>query len=201
MGVSKQERHGKELGSPNKVPWALCGMLRRLSMDSAPDPQRDLIEQDGLVAVFLAINAIETFVNIFFRVVAEQAEFANVRERILKDLHNRRLPLHSKLRGWPKYAFGQTIDEDDPRWRDFLNLRDRRNGFTHFRSTHETIVLSSNVTINGLVDLHLFRELNEDTPRYSLQCVRGIVEAIGECAGTPTERLPAFIHLWLGLLD
>ncbi len=199
--TSPNEENNKTLGSPNKVTWTLCRILGRLAARATPDERRDLVEQDGLLAVFLGINAIEAFVNIFFRVVAEETEFAHAKEQILKELESRGFPLHKKIQKWPQLAFGKSIDEDDPRWANFISLRDRRNAFMHFKTTHDSIDLPGNVTVSGLADLSIFAELDEETPWKTLMCVRQIVEALGECRGVKTKDMPAFIHHWLGIID
>jgi hypothetical protein len=172
-------------------------MLQRLATDVSPDRKRDLVEQDALVAVFLGINTIEAFTSIFFRVVAEERAFAHAKNQILEQL-NKRLPLCKKLHDWPALAFGRTISKDDPRWQNFDKLRNQRNMFTHFKSSHQSIGLPNRITISGLVDMSLFAELEAETPAHVLHCVRGIVEAVGECRGASPQ---GFVHLWLGLLD
>jgi hypothetical protein len=187
---------GRILGGPNWVPWMLCAMLRRWAAAN-PDRSRDLIDQDALVSVFLGINTIEAFTNCFFRVVADEVGFAHARAQIIQDLANRR-SLEKKLCVWPRIAFGCTIPKGGERWQNFLQLRDLRNKLTHFKAGHEGVQLPDRMTITGLVDLSLFAELNANTPICVLRCVKGIVEAIGECRGCSTQ---AFVHQWLGMIE
>jgi hypothetical protein len=146
----------------------------------------------------LGINAIEAFANLFFRVVADETEFAHARERILQKLADRSFSLEKKLRIWPRLAFRRSIPECDERWQNFIELRNLRNRFAHFKSDHQIEELPDQVIITGLVDLSPFAELNTDTPICVLRCVKGIVEAVGECRGCSTQ---AFVHQWLGFLD
>lgn len=191
----------RTLSSPNNVPWTICSILRRLSSVVGVDRDPEIIKQDAMIAIFLGINTIEVFTNIFFRVVAEEAQFVHAREQILRDLDNWQFPLHRKLQDWPQKAFEETISKNDSRWLRFIELRDWRNELTHFKSTHERVVLPDSVIITGLVDLSPYLRLNAETPVYVLDCVRGVVGAIGECRGIPTKQIHGFLHSWLGLLD
>lgn len=189
------------LGSPNKVPWTLTKYLLRQAASSSASDERELIEQNGLVSVFLGTNLIEAFTNIFFRVVAGEAEFHHATKKIFEGLNDRRFPLRKKLIEWPDRAFSRSIDKNDPRWKNFEALSNRRNKFTHFKSSHETVELEPNVIVAGLVDISLFRELSETTPEEVLECVKDVVDMVGECRGLEASQLPGFRHRWLGIPD
>jgi hypothetical protein len=174
-------------------------MLQRLATPPG-EQSRELIEQDGLVSIFLAMTAIEAFTNVYFRVIADEPAYAHASERILTELDRRNIPTGVKITTWSQQAFGHTIDETDPRWIQFRELGTQRNGFVHFRSSHQSAWLPGNVAIHGLADLSGFATLSEETPINALRCVVGIVAIIAEARGITPEQMPDFFHSWLGIM-
>ena len=184
--------------SPRSVTWTLCGMLRRLAL---PDESEsvEIIQQNSLSSVFIAMSTIEAFTNIFFRIVADETESPTVKSEILNGLESHGRPYtEEKLRRWPQLAFGHAVNTDDERWKAFDAFRQKRNRLTHFKASHTTLV-TAGITIAGLVDPADLLALDAGTPLEALRCVYGIVELVGEACGISANQIPSFLHSWLGL--
>src|ERR1700721_1856925 len=99
MNVPTHER--RNLSSPNKMVWELFAALRRLC---ARVEQCDIgvteseVRQDAALTVLLAVQCVEVFFNVFFRVVAGEEKFAHATERIIADLKNKSFILARKIR-------------------------------------------------------------------------------------------------------
>lgn len=188
------------LSSPNMVPWTLFGMLQRLAVAPSQAPQSpELVQQNALSAIFIAVAAVEAFTNIFFRVIAEEPQFYQGREAILKAIKSK----HStsrKLKEWTHSTFGREIDQEDERWKSFQNLVARRNELVHFKLSYDSIGVS-NVHISGLADTSQFLQLAKETPRECLNCAVGIVELIGRSRGISQRDMRGFLHGWIGVLS
>jgi hypothetical protein len=145
----------------------------------------------------LTVAVIETFLNLFFRVVVSEPAFAQHEELVLRDLR-RRASLDHKLRRWPHAVFGRPIDANDPVVRSFIALKERRNALMHFTSTHETFI-GSGFEIRGLVDTSVFDDLEPADAAAALDIAQGMLCVLLRHRGIPEARLPAALHVWTGL--
>jgi len=162
---------------------------------------RDLVEQDGLTAIFLGVTAIEAFTNIYIRTVAEEPQFAHARPSLLDAVSDEsRMGVERKLRLLASNAFNSSIREADPRWTEFQRLLGTRNSFVHFRSSYQTVSLPG-ITLAGLADTSIYANLSDETPSWVLACIRGIVELVGLARGAAPEQLRGFVHGQIGLLQ
>jgi len=187
----------KILATPHSVTRSLGAALLRLMLSTRDS--REKIEQDGIVAAFLCVTAIEAFTNLFFQIVAEEAEFSHASRRITDDLAKRGMPTGVKILTWTRIAFDRTIQEADPRWLRYQAMRDLRNQLTHFRSLHETVTVPGGVSVQGLADMSAFQALTENTPRDAFVCLCGVLAMVAEARGHAKDRIGNFIHLWLGI--
>jgi hypothetical protein len=125
--------------------------------------------------------------------------FSEYWHKLLKELSKIR-SLHFKLDEWSHIAFGRRPNKEDPRWEKFIDLRNLRNEFIHFKSSHETIVPQPGVYIHGAVNLKAFDRLGPSTPDEVIEVIVGVVEVVGELRGVSPRSIPGFLHQWLGYM-
>ncbi len=193
-------------GSPNYVPTMLFNMLRRLQngpnaliggRKSAYDSEEQII-QDAMAAVFIGVNVVEAFMNIYFKVHAEENSTFTWYTTIISDLSKNSFGLGAKMIKWPKLCFGQVLDNKDPRYVEFEALKSLRNGLTHFKTSHTIIAPIPGVTIQGLSDLSLVGHLDADMPGRAVSAVIGFVELILEAHGFSPEQVSMASRSWIG---
>lgn len=119
-------------------------MVRRVTETPEGDAQRE----DTTLAVFMAVAVVEAFLNIFFRGVVSEPDYAVHEARLLDDLKRRR-SLDFKLRKWPKDILGSELNLTSGIGPDFIALKERRNGLAHFTSSHQSVTLPG-IVIKGL---------------------------------------------------
>lgn len=106
--------------------------LNRL-VERVPAPERsDERRQDIAICIMVAVTMVEVFVNAYFQALIQHEPFAIHRAWIMRDLQDRR-SLSRKLLDWPRAVFGRTIDEADPKVRQFRDVLRLRNDLVPFR--------------------------------------------------------------------
>ena len=127
--------------------WIYFDSLRRVVNRAAtvqdPTQQKDEI----VLSLFLAVAAVEIFVNIYFRVLVSQDGFQKHEQMVFDDLNvnNPAGPkgLDYKLRHWPaKILLGRSLAWQAGSAKEFDEIRDIRNALMHFTSSHETATFS-----------------------------------------------------------
>lgn len=184
------------LASPNQMVWQYFDLLHRQvqrSLCSEESVQR----QETAIAVFLAVAVLETFVNIYFRVVVSETEFAAHEQFVLKDLRAGK-PFARKIEDWPKTIFGGNLSTEAASALD--DLRKLRNNLTHFTSSHETVQLPGPVIINGMVDISVYNELNDAKAIWARDTVLLVAAEIFVLRGVTEQQVPYLLHGWFGIV-
>lgn len=195
-------QEGKTLSSPNAMVWNLFEALRRLcGAINQQDESSDIrtIRQDSAICILLAVQCVEVFLNVYFRVVVSEKQFAHAANKIVSDLENPRFALDRKIKEWPKDAFGQSIDFSGGAGQRFLKLKKQRNQLMHFKSTHESIELE-NVAIHGLADTSFYSSLNLKSATAALQTAEDFLCSVFAVRGISDEDIPHALHSWSGKL-
>ena len=67
----------KVLSSPNMMVWQYFQALRRLcyAIEQHQDHDKETIQQDVALGVILAITGVEIFMNVYFRVLVDEAPY------------------------------------------------------------------------------------------------------------------------------
>jgi hypothetical protein len=182
--------------TPNRMVWLYFSALRRL-VQTIRSAGEEAAQEDIALCLMLTVAVIETFLNLFFRVVVSEPAFVQHEELITRDLR-RRASLDHKLRRWPQAVFGRPLEFDDPVVRSFMALKERRNALMHFTSTHETLT-GDGFEIRGLADTSVFDDLTTADPAAALEVAEGMLRVLLRHRGIPEARLPAALHVWTGL--
>lgn len=185
------------LASPNSIIWEYYECLKR-QIGRVPDDENDRTQKQELVlALFLSVSVIETFLNAFFRVVVEEDGYKVHRERLLKDIE-KRISLVAKLRQWPKKIFGKRLNFDNANVKRFIEMKIHRNALMHFVSSHESIELQGPVFIHGLADMSALGMLTLSVAKKYPSIIRNFSYEIFLARGIEEEHLPHAFHSWFG---
>jgi len=175
--------------------WLYFSALRR-RVQAIQAAGSEAAQEDIALCLMLTVAVIETFLNLFFRVVVSEPSFAHHKELIIRDL-KRRASLDHKMRRWPEAVFGRPLDLDDPTVRSFFALKEKRNRLMHFTSTHETFA-GDGLQIEGLADTSVLDDLAPPDALAALQIADGMVCVLLHHRGGAEAALPAALHMWTG---
>jgi hypothetical protein len=182
--------------------WIYFDSLRRVVNGAAtvqdPTQQKDEI----VLSLFLAVAAVEIFVNIYFRVLVSQDGFQKHEQMVFDDL-NVNSPggprgLDYKLRHWPaKILGGRSLAWQAGSAKEFYEIRDIRNALMHFTSSHETATFP-NMIVEGMANTTIYDALTPQDASKALNAAEGIVAEILLRSGWTTEQIPQGLHSWTG---
>lgn len=180
--------------------WELFAALRRLCIraeEACEDRDTAAERQDAALCVILAVQSVEVFLNIYFRVLISEPAFAHASERISADLRKTRFGLDQKIKEWPLVAFGKGLSLDKGAGQRFVALKDLRHTLMHFTSSHETFE-ASGVTINGLADTSAYESLSAESAAEALRTAEAFLCEMFALRGAPSNELPHHLHSWTG---
>lgn len=187
----------KHLASPHSIIWEYYECLNR-QINRIPDDDNDRIQKQELVlALFLLVSVVETFINAFFRVVVEEDGYKSHKERLLKDI-DKRISLEGKLKEWPKKILGKRLDFKNTNVKRFIDLKNHRNSLMHFVSSHESIELPGPVYIHGMADISSLKRLTLPAAKDYPNIIRNFSYEIFVARGIEVENLPHAFHRWFG---
>jgi len=173
-------------------------LLSEIEDMESSDYQKDKI----FLSLMLSVNTVETFINVYFRVIAEQEKFATSKDMILSDLSHdngsKALGLKSKLNNWPPKVLGKSVNWSSGVGSEFEELRKKRNKLMHFISGYETLEFD-NIKIHGLSNTSDFDNLSYADATNSYRVAFLFVEYILKLAGTSEKNLPHAMHHWAGI--
>lgn len=191
----------RTLSSPNCIVWELFGALRRLCTRCQEEEHgaqdKSAARQDAALCVMLAVQCVEVFFNVFFRVLVSEPAYAHAAERVLADLARREVSLQKKIDTWPALVFGRELPRDSAAWQRFDELKSLRNTLMHFKSTHETIFVPG-VEIHGAADTTAYDSLSARTAREALDTAEAFLREVFALRGVRPEELLHQMHGWTG---
>jgi len=140
------------LSSPNRIVWEYFAALRRLVAQSRSAEGEAERRQCSALAVVMSVTVVEVFINLWFRVHAEQHHTSDAVSRLVSELgHPGPWSLDKKLKNWPKRYLGSELDLCNGPGAEFMRIKDLRNSIVHFNSTHTTLKYEG-LQIQGLAD-------------------------------------------------
>ena len=187
----------KHLASPHSIIWEYYECLNR-QIHRVPDDENDRTQKQELVlALFLSVSVVETFLNAFFRGVVEEDGFKEHRGRLLNDIE-KRISLEAKLKEWPKKILGKELDLNNTNIKQFIEMKNHRNALMHFVSSHESIELPGPVFIHGLADMSVLQTLTLSVARKYPSIIRNFSNEVFLARGIKEENLTHAFHRWFG---
>lgn len=175
--------------------------LRR-AVDDASVDHEGIDPRDYVVSArFLAVASVEAFINIYFRVLVDDAEYRIHRDRVTADLQrssnaNPR-SLDYKLRNWFPQVLGKALNWQAGVAADFDRLREWRNSLMHFSSGHETLDVAGH-RFHGLANTECYDDLRPQDAQDALHTARGMVRETLRLRGVAPANIPGHVHLWTG---
>jgi len=153
--------------------------------------------QDAAVAVILAVQCVEVFFNIFFRVLVSETSYSHAEHRICADLKNPRFGLDRKLKEWPAAVFGKGLELGSGTGQRFIALKNTRHRLMHFTSSHQTNSIPG-VEIHGLADISVYSELSLQSAFDALRTAEDFLCEVFMLRGIAKDNLPHAMHSWTG---
>lgn len=171
-------------------------ILRRLvsGLDDIKNP--DIRRQQVTLCIFQSVTAVETFLNIYFRVVVSEKEFKAHEQYFLKTINDRK-SLDYKLKHWPRTILGRALILNAGIGESFVKLKNLRNSLMHFVSTHETVRVP-NMEIQGLANIDHFERLTTKDAHNALEVAEGFLCEIFRLRGIKETESHFMLRLWSG---
>ena len=191
-----------KLSSPNKMIWSCFRSIHRniKSLDSH-DSEED-IKDIAASTILLAVTAVETFINMYFRVLVEEEKYKPHKDMVLSDSISkdgvRAKGLKQKLNRWPNKVLGKNINFNAGIGKEFDDLRKHRNDLTHFTSDYKSLTVG-NITIEGLANTEAFDKLNKDEAINSARIAKEFIEHILSLSGINNGNVQHAVHQWTGI--
>lgn len=189
--------------SPNRILWVYYRILER-SVLNFNNLKTENEKKDQLVLiVMLGINLVEAFVNMYFRILAEDLKYnIDIRNMIINDLEgdngNKPKGLKTKLDHWPNKVFNKSLKWQKGIAKEFNDLREIRNKLMHFTSFHETIKCPG-IEIRGCAKTDCYDELiNKYKPIDIFNISIKFIEEILLLSGIENDKLSSELRSWLG---
>ncbi len=178
--------------------WQYFQALRRLcyAIEQHQDHDEETIQQDAALGVILAITGIEIFMNVYFRILVDEAPYKHAAACILDDLENQ-VSLEKKIKKWPETVFGKKLNLGAGAGQRFTNLKTLRNKLVHFSSSHETRELPG-VKIQGMADTSVYASLTAHSAKNALEVAELFICEIFCLRGVSEQECPHALHAWTG---
>ncbi|HMV13164.1 MAG TPA: hypothetical protein PKD88_11915 [Nitrosomonas sp.] len=188
------------LSSPQYLVWELFQALRRLCErvgESHIAQNESVSRQDAALCTILAVQCVEVFFNVYFKVLINEPDYAHANEKISNDLDNTMYSLEKKIKEWPRHAFGKGLDLGGGAGQKFIALKERRNRLIHFTSSHVTFSMPG-FAIYGMADTTDYHSLTAKSAIDALQTAEAFLCEIFMLRGISPENLSSALHSWTG---
>lgn len=190
----------RTLSSPNRMVWELFEALRRLCgrvQEAHASENEAAVRQDAALCIILAVQCVEVFFNIYFRVLISEQAYAHAADRISADLARTQFGLDRKIKDWPQLVFGQKLSLDKDAGQRFIELKNLRHKLMHFTSSHETFSIPG-VVVQGMADTTAYEALTVDSAFAALDTAEAFLCEVFVLRGISRIDLPHALHSWTG---
>ena len=154
------------LSSPNAMVWSTFRSLNRIAEEIESSDDQNYIKDKVAISIVLSVTAVETFINLFFRILVEDNEYQEHKEMILNDLdlegNEKPKGLKSKLNHWPNKVLNKNINFNKGVAKQFEEIREKRNALMHFKSEYKTYSSIPGIEIKGLANTEIFNNLEKE---------------------------------------
>ena len=164
----------KPLGksAPHRLTWVYYHMMTDLINEINSEDDNEKIKQKTVLTIFLALNLIETFINSYFRLVAERIGDPVKKKKMIEDINKE--GIEWKIKNWPglnKIDYGKGIGQK------FKKLKGLRNDLVHYKPTYER-VRTFDGELEGLTDTRIYDHLEKDQAGKLLKTVEDFINEI-----------------------
>src|ERR1043166_4251732 len=189
-------RPNKVFASPNKILWQFHSSLNRQIALATSATNADECREYVALCIVLSVTLVETFLNLFFRILVSEVGFTQFGNEVLRDFE-KEASLGHKIKEWPKLLVDSGIDLSQGIGQKFIQLKALRNWLMHFTSSFETFSFD-NITIQGLADISRYEELKIEDATEALNTAEGIIAEILRMRGARVEDIPSQLLSWIG---
>jgi len=169
-------------------------ILRRLVYNLDDIKDAGITRQQVTLCIFQSVTAIETFLNLYFRVIVSEKEFKRHEQYFLKTINDRK-SLEYKLKHWPKTILGRELILNSGIGKAFVDLKNLRNSLMHFVSSHETVRVP-NIEIQGLANIDHFESLVIEDAHKALVLAEDFLCEIFRLRGIKEADYNYMLRLW-----
>ena len=150
---------GRVLASPQSIIWEHVASLQEIieEFDIVTDEKSH--KRKAALSLHLSVLTVESFLNIYFRLLVEENKYKGYKKSLLKDIQDRR-SLDYKIRNWPKQLFGKPLDFTSGALKQFMAMKEMRNSIMHYEYTWESVT-AGDIEINGLTDISFYASSEE----------------------------------------
>jgi len=183
--------------SPNRVVWMHFEWIKRaLQRAELAEKEEDRV-MESVLCIILSITAIEVFVSIYFRVLAENTKYIEMRESLINDINSPYCSLEKLLKKWPKMLFGKGFYFSKGIGKEFSELKSLRNKLVHFTSTHEEVKIHSMI-IKGMANTDIIYNISVSDAMRAVEIAEKFIEEIFNLSGIDPLKNNQFLHAWIG---
>ena len=191
------------LSSPNRMIWSCFRSIHRNIENIDTCTNEDTIKDIVASTIVLSVTAVETFINMYFRVLVEEEKYNSYKDMVISDSISkdgvRAKGLEQKLNKWPNQILGKNINFNTGIGKEFNDLRKKRNALTHFTSDYETLIID-NIIIKGLANTEAFDSLNKSEAIMAYKISKEFLAHILLLSGTKKDKIHHAIHQWTGIV-
>jgi hypothetical protein len=170
--------------------------LRWLAKSAGEANDDNQARRNAALAVIMAVNAVEVFLNLWFRVVATERNGGAQENQFGQDLA-RRISLEQKLTTWPIRHLQANLDLRHGAGKAFVGLKRVRNSIVHFESSHDTVHTGSAI-LHGLADTTDYDGLTAASANEALTIAENLVTEIFRLAGFDDATIDHAATVWIG---
>ena len=194
--MPNQSQKCSSLATPNYILWEYFTCLSEQVKSINELTDKKDIQRKALLCVFLSITIVETFLNIYFRQLAEESGFKSHRDQTLKELVEI-VPLDLKIKVWPRRFLGNGLDFSYGIGQRFMTLKKLRNNLMHFKSSYESIEIPG-IRIQGVTNIAPYETLDKNVAMESLCVAKEMIQEIFRLKGINAEDIQGALHNWIG---
>ncbi|WP_341710119.1 hypothetical protein [Limnobacter sp.] len=190
------------LSSPNRMVWELFQALRRLCMrvqEAHVAQDEASLRQDAALCIILAVQCVEVFFNVYFRVLISESAFTHAEEEISADMASTQCGLDRKIKDWPLIVFGKRLSLGEGAGQRFIALKNIRHQLMHFTSSHESL-FAPGFAIHGLADTSIYESLSAKSAIEAFHTAEEFLCEVFTLRGISSDNLPHALHAWTGRL-
>ena len=170
--------------------------LRWLAKSAVEAPEDHQARRIAAMAVIMAVNAVEVFLNLWFRVVATERNDCAQEAQFAHDLA-KRISLEQKLTTWPTRHLQANLDLRHGPGKAFVELKRVRNSIVHFESSHDTVHTGTAI-LHGLADTTHYDGLTAASADEALTIAENLVIEIFRLAGFDNATVDHAATVWIG---
>ena len=184
--------------TPHGMVWNHVSCFETLLKELKTETDSNIINQKAALCLHLGILILESFMNIYFRLLVEEDKYSQFKNRILSEIKNRK-SIDYKLKKWPSLFFNKKLTFENGIGRDLMKMKEERNSIMHFNYTYETIHLDS-VTVNGLADTTFYHSLDYSKAQEYFQTSINAIKEILSFSGISEDKLPFLLQRWTSVI-